>query len=161
MSENHKNLLMWQHPSGVGGSQPNFAAIIYAGRPTTCRKNGEDRSCTFWENWTRRTSTNSKQFWQSGLPELITDGAIWQKTKFPTFLLLELYVYLASFWSYDVKTKLQKKTKIGCELLWQHPLRDQKSRFSSFSYSHSGTEWWKPHENPSSGSWDNSADRNC
>ena len=38
MSENHKNLLMWQHPSGVGGSQPNFAAIINAGRPTTCRK---------------------------------------------------------------------------------------------------------------------------
>ena len=47
MSENHKNLLMWQHPSGVGGSQPNFAAIINAGRPTTCR-NKQRRSIMYF-----------------------------------------------------------------------------------------------------------------
>ena len=91
-------------PWGSGDRNPISQQLSTLVGLPPAEKNGEDRSCTFWENWTRRTSTNSKQFWQSGLPELITDGAIWQKTKFPTFLLLELYVYLASFWSYDVKT---------------------------------------------------------
>ena len=33
-------------------------------------KNGKNQSSTFWANWTRWTSTNWKQFWLSGSPQL-------------------------------------------------------------------------------------------
>jgi len=37
----------------------------------------------------KRRSTNREQFWLSGSPEVITDGAIRQKTKFPIFPFLK------------------------------------------------------------------------
>jgi len=143
--------------TSLEGSQHNFAAQIYASMATSWRKNGKDRSCTFWANRTRRTSTNQKQFWQSGSTDVITDGAIRQKTKFPIFSFPGIICHIASFWSYGVKIKFQK-TKVGC--YGNVPPMNWKSRFRSFIYRHSETEWWKQCENPSSGSWDNGADKN-
>ena len=85
------------------------------------------------------------------------DGAIRQKTKFLIFssdgtIRLSLVVL-----------ELRRENEITENknwLLWVCLLRDRKSRFRSFIYSHGGTERWKPRENPSSGSWDNRADRN-
>jgi len=85
MSENDENLFPWQRLLRDNGKRPNFAWIIYAGRPSSWRKNGEGWSRTFWTNPTRTSSTNRKQFWLSESPEDITDGATEQKTKFPTF----------------------------------------------------------------------------
>ena len=62
-----------------------------------------------------------------------------------------------------VVLQLRRKNEISENeswLLWQRPLKIQKSMLRSFIYSHSGTEWWKPRENPSSESQDNWADRN-
>ena len=83
MSENDENSFLWQHP--LRDSNPIFAAIINTGRPTSWRINGKNRSRTFWANRSWKSSTNRKQFCLSGSPEVITDGAIRQKTKFPTF----------------------------------------------------------------------------
>ena len=58
---------------------------MYISRPTSWRKNGEDRSRTFWTNWTR-SSTNRKKLWQSGSPEVIKDSAIRQRQNFLYFL---------------------------------------------------------------------------
>ena len=118
-------------------------------------KNGEGRSRTFWANRTPRSSTNRKQFWLPGLPEVITDGAIRQKTKFPTFS------FPGTTCLPRVVLELRRKNEISEKeswLPWQRPSKIRKSRFRSFICSHSGTERWKPRENPSSGSRDNRAD---
>ena len=57
----------------------------------------------------RHSSTNRKQFWLSGSPEVTTDGATRQKTNLPTFSFLEPCAYLASFGSYGEKNEISEK----------------------------------------------------
>ena len=86
-----QNVRKWQKLVPMATSlevqRPNFAGIIYDGRPTSRRKNGEGRSRTFWANRTR-SSTNQKQFWLPGSPEVIADSDTRQKTNFPAFSFL-------------------------------------------------------------------------
>ena len=80
-----------------------------------------------------------------------------RKQNFLHFPFPSPWAYLASFCSYGEKNEISENESW---LLWQRPLKIQKSMLRSFIYSHSGTERWKPRENPSSESQDNWADRN-
>jgi len=149
MSENDENLFPWQRPlrNGDPVSQESSTPV---GLPAG-EKNGEGRSRTFWADRTRRSSTNRNKFWLSGSPEVITDGAIRQKTKFPTFSFPSSTVFLSRV----VFELRRKKRNFGKRKLvaMATSLKNSKTpMLRSFIYSHSGTERWKPRENPSYGS---------
>jgi len=122
------------------------------------QKNGEDRSRTFWAHQTRTTSTNRKQFWHSGSPEVITDGAIRHKTKFLIFssggtICLSRVVL-------ELKREKEIEKKIGCYGNVPWGIENRASDRSSTAIAETNSRTLKPRGNPSSGSWDNSADRN-
>ena len=135
MSESDKHLFPWQHPCrdcNPISQQPSTPV----GLPPPA-KNGEDRSRTFWAHQTRTTSTNRKQFWHSGSPEVITDGAIRHKTKFLIFSSGGTICLSRVVLELKREKEIEKKQNW---LLWQCPLRDRKSSFRPFIYSHSGNE---------------------
>jgi len=80
------------------------------------------------------STTNRKQFWLSGSPEVTTDGAIRQETIFPIFIFRDHMPISRRFGVTAKKTKLQKNENW---LPWQRPLglKIRKSRFRSFIYS--------------------------
>ena len=135
MSENDENLFPWQRPlrdSNQILQQSSTPVGLPAGE-----KNGENRSHTFWANRTWKSSKNRKQFWLSESAEVITDGAIRQKTKFPTFSLPETMCVSRVVFELRRKNEISEKESW---FSWKRPLKNQKSRLRLIIYSHGGTE---------------------
>ena len=96
-----------------------MSTTVHSAKQIECLQHLEDK--LYYEsltspqhaNRTRRTITNRKQFWLSGSPEVITDGAIRQKTKLPIFSFPGTICLSRVVLELRRKTKFQKK-KVGC-----------------------------------------------
>jgi len=122
-----------------------ITGIIYADKLTSWRKNGEDRSRTFWANRTRRSSTDRKQFWLCRITRGHYGWYHSTEEKFPIFSVGGMCLSLVIL-ELRRKKRNSRKWKLVAVATYR-PLKIRKSGFRSFMYCHSGTERWKPREN--------------
>ena len=128
------------------GKRPNFAWIIYAGRPSSWRKTEKVGRVLFEQIRPERVVQTGSSFGSRGHPKTLRMVPLNRRLNFLHFLFPRPCAYLASFWSYGEKNEISENESW---LPWQRPLKIRNSRFRSFIYSRSGTEMWKPCENPS------------
>jgi len=101
-------------------------------------KNGEDRSRTLWANRTG-SSINRKQFW---LARVTRGHCGWCHSTEDKISYIFLSPDRVPIWRrFGVAAKENEISEKDSWLPWQRPLKILKSRFRSFMYSHSGTEW--------------------
>ena len=115
--------------TSLQGSQPNFAAIIYASSATSCRKTAKIGRVLFEQIGPEGLVQTGSSFCTQGHPGSLRMVPFDRRQNFLYFLPTELYAYLVSFCRRHENEIAENRNW----LLWQRPLRDQKSRFRSSS----------------------------
>ena len=125
--------------SSHGGSQPNFAAIIYAGR----RKKRWRSVVYFLSKYDRKKIVQTgNSFGNHGHLRSLRMVPFDRRQNFLYFLFSGPHAYLVLFWSYSIKTILQKM-KVGCygKVPWKFENRGTDRSSTAIAGPNGETAW--------------------